>query len=734
MASSPYGRRVDEHLRSVDYEVEPNVTLLGRRMTTSDQKMYSTYWKDGRLHRKLRMTSSDIDSESDTMANCGRPRTWHGAMYSDGDHNEELVDEHDAPRPQMLEQTFPDKETRRLQCTTPIKWGITYAQWNEVIDHCKTEKAYKKIRASKNKWEQCVNMHEVNSEFVIPWTRGTGCGIALLMNNRGLSTTIMLSHAWSEDMEECQEAVNEFFQEKQLSSDQVLWFCTFSQYQPGDDKGPSIERQLMLDPFQQVIASLSHVSHSMMLAIHMTQADLYERLWCVSEVDEALEANVAVVAVFSEAYKKDFHRRYNMVIKANGSNHDAMEAAGLTVHSARAKCHPRDEQRLIEQVLRNGGFQRIDKAVTEFRQREVFNVIMAANRDAFDKGKFEPLLKLAWEGTRQAMLELRHFAMSGHEKALEKLTEMADADAKPQVAAFACEELYNMTVFGNEQAHDMLNELADQGNSLARNALRELAEGKVKNLQVQLDDLRLKEERARQNAVQAREEARMEAKDEADKLLKEKTVECKDKELENIKLRYAHAATAKELAQAKASCEDLRRQQRVDREQAEKRDKEYHQMKDRATRRSHDFHRAEEQLNEVDSARQQLVQNLRDAEDRAGRRSQEFRLAKEALSEMERKAEQRSRDYKQVKEELAQELEKRIELEKRMRDSVGDSRLMQHEWVDKSTRVFMCRRGGLPHEQKKWKYFTAYECSRCNKTINYVPSSNGEHDVCHGPQ
>ena len=74
----------------------------------------------------------------------------------------------------------------------------------------------------------------------------------------------------------------------------ALWCCTFAQYQPEDGAGPSLQHQLSLDPFKSVIHSKPE--HGM-LVVHTTKADPYDRLWCVHEVDEALESKLFVIAI-----------------------------------------------------------------------------------------------------------------------------------------------------------------------------------------------------------------------------------------------------------------------------------------------------------------------------------------------------------------------------------------------------------------------------------------------------
>eukprot|EP00435_Cladocopium_sp_Y103_P063269 s103_g24.t2 len=89
---------------------------------------------------------------------------------------------------------------------------------------------------------------------------------------------VMISHAWAEDVEELVSSLSSWASRIQplWACDGVpLWCCTFSQYQPEDGSGPSLQQQLDLDPFKSVIHSKP--KHGM-LVVHTTKADPYDRL------------------------------------------------------------------------------------------------------------------------------------------------------------------------------------------------------------------------------------------------------------------------------------------------------------------------------------------------------------------------------------------------------------------------------------------------------------------------
>ena len=191
-----------------------------------------------------------------------------------------------------------------------------------------------------------VCLYDVNSLFVIPWSRGFGCGVALLINAHApLKAQVMISHAWAEDVEELVSSLSSWASRIQPLWDcdgVALWCCTFAQYQPEDGAGPSLQHQLSLDPFKSVIHSKPE--HGM-LVVHTTKADPYDRLWCVHEVDEALESKLFVTAIGT----------YSL--------------GGRAVCTRRAKCgHAADEARIRAVIeSKDGGYERLDRTIKAFR-------------------------------------------------------------------------------------------------------------------------------------------------------------------------------------------------------------------------------------------------------------------------------------------------------------------------------------------------------------------------------
>ena len=243
-------------------------------------------------------------------------------------------------RPHFLADAIP--RATRLQGSDPTQWAMTNVQLLELFNYMQSTQEYKAAKEARGH----VCLYDVNSLFVIPWSRGFGCGVALLMNAHApLKAQVMISHAWAEDVEELVSSLSSWASRIQPLWDcdgVALWCCTFAQYQPEDGAGPSLQHQLSLDPFKSVIHSKP--VHGM-LVVHTTKADPYDRLWCVHEVDEALESKLFVTAIGT----------YSL--------------GGRTVCTRRAKCgHAADEARIRAVIeSKDGGYERLDRAIKAFR-------------------------------------------------------------------------------------------------------------------------------------------------------------------------------------------------------------------------------------------------------------------------------------------------------------------------------------------------------------------------------
>jgi len=254
---------------------------------------------------------------------------------------------------------------KERQKKEPQKWSMTLKQWIDVFDYCMLTAEYAKVKASK----RYVNMYDINTSLVKPWSKGTGCGIAVLLNkNTERSAELMMSHAWGEDIEECRAAIAKYKEKKGLDSETIVWFCLFANYQPGDGFGPSIAEQLAQKPFKTVLDS-AQLRHGM-VAIHTTKEDLYLRLWCVHEIDEALAEGKPIGVAMSDQYVEDVVRRLKVYLEAGLSSEECLHASAIKTTTIRARCgNVSDEEMIIKQISsKSGGFSHVDSNIEKFRR------------------------------------------------------------------------------------------------------------------------------------------------------------------------------------------------------------------------------------------------------------------------------------------------------------------------------------------------------------------------------
>jgi len=112
----------------------------------------------------------------------------------------------------------------------PEFWGTTRGQLRQLL---------RDLRADP-KWDASKNLYDMVNDFIIPWTRGTGKGYALLLNEEDpKECTVMVSHAWAENAEDFIETLL-----RTVGICDVMFICALAIYQAADDAGPSIAEQL----------------------------------------------------------------------------------------------------------------------------------------------------------------------------------------------------------------------------------------------------------------------------------------------------------------------------------------------------------------------------------------------------------------------------------------------------------------------------------------------------------
>eukprot|EP00656_Telonema_subtile_P034720 TRINITY_DN38779_c0_g1_i1.p1 TRINITY_DN38779_c0_g1~~TRINITY_DN38779_c0_g1_i1.p1 ORF type:complete len:432 (+),score=80.60 TRINITY_DN38779_c0_g1_i1:201-1496(+) len=244
--------------------------------------------------------------------------------------------------------------------------GLTLKQWHEVTNYVVGDEAWQKNTPTGTMYDLCSN-------YVVPWSVGLGCGVALLLNPEPLAPELMVSHCWAESVSELCEALTNCADEYSLEEHTRIWFCVYSNYQSRaladargiQDQGPTVAEQLALDPFGAVIGSVGA-----MITAHTTKADLYGRLWCVFEVDAALQARgMRVLPAFSDDYRSNTIVVFDWAKAAGMSSEQALTAAGMCVETLTAKCSKMEDAQMIwDRILaRQGGFDRLNISILWFR-------------------------------------------------------------------------------------------------------------------------------------------------------------------------------------------------------------------------------------------------------------------------------------------------------------------------------------------------------------------------------
>lgn len=262
-----------------------------------------------------------------------------------------------APRPQWLPMSGPGNANVSPEC-----WAMTLRQLCAFVTECSLTDEWQRLQMLADKKEAgFVNLYQVCDNFVKPWTRGLSNSVALLLNaKRPLRAQIMISHAWGECLLQTMMAILGKCSVLGVTLDTAIWFCTFAQYQCGDaagDPGPTVAQQLAIDPFGSVIKS--HPPFGM-LVVHTTRAELYSRLWCVFEVNEAMKADVPTQACCSMEYLGRLDSISDM-------------KAYLKVNTEQASCFSLDDAAKIRhQILESGvGYQALDQTIFQFREASV---------------------------------------------------------------------------------------------------------------------------------------------------------------------------------------------------------------------------------------------------------------------------------------------------------------------------------------------------------------------------
>jgi len=74
-----------------------------------------------------------------------------------------------------------------------------------------------------------INMYDLSQHFVVPWTRGTGCSVALLMDANPKPAELVLSHVWGGSVLETYGMLQRVSgPDGRLPRETRIFFCAFS--------------------------------------------------------------------------------------------------------------------------------------------------------------------------------------------------------------------------------------------------------------------------------------------------------------------------------------------------------------------------------------------------------------------------------------------------------------------------------------------------------------------------
>ena len=157
------------------------------------------------------------------------------------------------------------------------------------IHACMQTETWKALVAAKGD-EYSISMYDISVHFIVPWSKGTGCSIALLLNSaKGCSMPVelMLSHAWGGSTVETFNCLQNLVNNHGVPPQTPVFFCALCLYQPEDGApgGLSISQQLELSPFGKVIKSNPKWG---MWVIHVTNFEVYSRTWTVHDASRCL--------------------------------------------------------------------------------------------------------------------------------------------------------------------------------------------------------------------------------------------------------------------------------------------------------------------------------------------------------------------------------------------------------------------------------------------------------------
>lgn len=244
----------------------------------------------------------------------------------------------------------------------PPCWSLTIEHWIFFLRAVAQTATWSALARCKGEYN--VTTYDLCQHFVEPWTMGTGCSIASLMEPDAQPVELMLSHAWGGSVMETYNCLMHLVDHDGVPAQTRVFFCTLCMYQCGDDapgKSLTISQQLERDPFAQIIHS--NPSRGMRV-IHTTIFEVYTRLWAVFEVSQALAEGVQALGVFD----------------LNRWTPEQFDAS-VRIKTECSQCQAQDRAMLVARIkaTHKRGFEDLDNVIAEFRARMLDDLRFAAH-------------------------------------------------------------------------------------------------------------------------------------------------------------------------------------------------------------------------------------------------------------------------------------------------------------------------------------------------------------------
>merc|ERR1719265_2829627 len=289
-------------------------------------------------------------------------------------------------RPEWL----PDGRAGPAQLDVPPEnWAIRFSQFRRLVAHMKGDAVYAGIRSKKG----FVNLHDLNEHALIPWTAESRCSVALLLNPQGLPAEFMLSHAWGEDIDELEQALELCIAQRcDEFKDPGIWICWLTLYQAkatfSNAPGPALGDQIDAQPFEHVIGSASLRA---MIAAHTTREDMYTRLWCPKELFEATQRHKPIWMASSRAYRDAMMESFKywrdmadsderaVLLWARSGAGSGTKRISLAIDTQKATCSsPDDERRIRAEIERSEGrYEALNDLILSLRKKQTLEHVKA---------------------------------------------------------------------------------------------------------------------------------------------------------------------------------------------------------------------------------------------------------------------------------------------------------------------------------------------------------------------